>query len=294
MKRSILLSIGSLLGWQLSGGVAAVPRGRSPFGIRHGHGVDRIATPPPSSSMSRLQSVTANGPADRSIIAASCRGGECSDSNPALFAKIGFGAAVETGLMYALANLAVRANSSGYSKVVVRSFQAVALLAIIFGSASFGSLVDMGMSAASRQALDPNQIPGDADWYANLKKPSWNPPGWLFPIMWLIVSKPTQFMAVWKLITQSYGKDLSLPLLVYCAHLSLGDAWNKVFFGLECTGRGLAVILSFWSVLLGSAYLFYGVDEVAGLLMVPTSLWVTVATALNWSIYLNNKGTCDA
>ena len=156
MKRSILLSIGSLLGWQLSGGLAAVPRRRSPFGIRHG--VDRIATPPSSSSMSRLQSVTANGPADRSIIAASCRGGECSDSNPALFAKIGFGAAVETSLMYALANLAVRANSSGY-KVVVRSFQAVALLAIVFDSASFGPLRIpwyMGMSAATRQAL---QIP---------------------------------------------------------------------------------------------------------------------------------------
>ena len=118
--------------------------------------------------------------------------------------------------------------------------------------------------------------------------------GWLFPIMWLIVSKPTQFAAVWKLITQSSDKDLSVPLLAYCAHLSLGDAWNKVFFGLECTGRGLAVILTFWSVLLLSAYLFYGVDQSAGLLLVPTSLWVTVATALNWSIYVLNKGNCDA
>ena len=112
--------------------------------------------------------------------------------------------------------------------------------------------------------------------------------------MWLIVSKPTQFAAVWKLITQHSDRDLSVPLLAYCAHLSLGDAWNKVFFGLECTGRGLAVILTFWSVLLLSAYLFYGVDQSAGLLLVPTSLWVTVATALNWSIYDLNKGNCDA
>ena len=66
--------------------------------------------------------------------------------------------------------------------------------------------------------------------------------------MWLIVSKPTQFMAVWKLITQQADKDsLAIPLLVYVTHLSLGDAWNKVFFGLECTGRGLVVILAFWS-----------------------------------------------
>ena len=137
-------------------------------------------------------------------------------------------------------------------------------------------------------------LQGDADWYANLKKPSWNPPGWLFPIMWLIVSKPTQFMAVYKLVTQSYEKDLTLPLAVYCGHLSLGDAWNKVFFGLECTGRGAAVISTFWSVLLLSVYLFYGVDQYAGFLLVPTFLWVTVAAALNWSIYLSNKDDgCD-
>jgi len=112
--------------------------------------------------------------------------------------------------------------------------------------------------------------------------------------MWLIVSKPTQFMAVWKLITQQADKDnLAIPLLVYVTHLSLGDAWNKVFFGLECTGRGLVVILTFWSVLLTSAYLFYNIDQAAGLLMLPTVAWVSVATALQWSIYnLNKDNTC--
>jgi len=108
--------------------------------------------------------------------------------------------------------------------------------------------------------------------------------GWLFPIMWLIISKPTQFAAVWKLITQHSEKDLSIPLLVYCGHLALGDSWNKVFFGLECTGRGVVVIGTFWSVLWLSAYLFYQVDQTAGLLMMPTCLWVTVAASLNLSI----------
>lgn len=115
--------------------------------------------------------------------------------------------------------------------------------------------------------------------------------GWLFPIMWLIVSKPTQFMAVSKLLatsTRSNNKELFIPLLAYCTHLSLGDAWNKVFFGLECTGRGLAVIFTFWSALWICAYLFYREDQIAGILLLPTCLWVTVATALNWSINLLN------
>lgn len=116
--------------------------------------------------------------------------------------------------------------------------------------------------------------------------------GWLFPIMWLVVSKPTQYMAVSKLLAADAAtpprKELSIALLAYCTHLSLGDAWNKVFFGLECTGRGLAVIVAFWSVLWLSAYLFLRVDKMAGLLLLPTCLWVTVAAALNWSIYILN------
>ncbi|KAL3756116.1 hypothetical protein ACHAWU_005620 [Discostella pseudostelligera] len=225
------------------------------------------------------------------------RGGACSDSTPRLFAKIALGAAVETSLMYALIDLIITLKSnnrhSGNSTAMIAIFQTIVLLSIIFGSSTFGAIVDRGLSAATKQILDPNQIPGDANWYANLKKPRWNPPGWLFPIMWLIISKPTQFMAVTKLLAAASSntnkKELSIPLLAYCTHLSLGDAWNKVFFGLECTGRGLAVIFTFWSALWLCAYLFGRKDRIAGLLLLPTCLWVTVATILNWSIYRLNR-----
>ncbi|KAL7553499.1 hypothetical protein ACHAWF_018037 [Thalassiosira exigua] len=284
MKKHGTLILGALLGLLTSDGAAAI-RGRSRFGVRGSRPVGTTRDVVARRKVATPSFGVASGGTRRPVP----RGGACSDSTPELFAKVALGAAVEAGLMYGLARYAVKVNAMDYSKVVARSIQAGVLLLIIFGSASFGAIVDNGLSAASKQVLDPNTIPGDEDWYANLKKPSWNPPGWLFPIMWLVVSKPTQFMAVWKLITQSYEKDLSIPLAVYCSHLALGDAWNKVFFGLECTGRGLAVILTFWSVLLLSAYLFYGVDKYAGLLLLPTSAWVTVATALNWSFTISTN-----
>ncbi|KAL7532076.1 hypothetical protein ACHAXR_004413 [Thalassiosira sp. AJA248-18] len=284
MKRSTQF-LGSLLWVLLSNeGVAAIHKGKhTSIGNNRPQFGRRIAAETPFGTI-----------IDRNHQSISCRGGACSDSTPALFMKIASSAAVETGLMFSLFSYAVKANTMGYSTAIARSIQAAVLLLVIFGSASFGAIVDNGLSAATKQVLDPNQIPGDADWYKNLKKPRWNPPGWIFPIMWLIISKPTQFMAVWKLITQNYEKDLSIPLAVYCGHLSLGDAWNKVFFGLECTGRGLAVIYAFWSALLLSAYLFYKTDQYAGLLLLPTCMWVTVATALNWSIYLLNKDDSEA
>ena len=51
------------------------------------------------------------------------------------------------------------------------------------------------------------------------------------------------------------------------------------------------MITVFYGALLASAYLFSLVDPVAGLLMVPTCLWVTIAAALNWSIYFRLGGT---
>jgi tryptophan-rich sensory protein len=170
------------------------------------------------------------------------RGGACSDSTPALFGKVASSGAVETFLMYKL--LAFGAQLDASKSPATKIIQALLALAVVFGSSYFGQLIDNGMSAATRQVLAPNEIPGDANWYSNLKKPAWNPPGWVFPIMWLIVSKPTQFVAIWKLMTSASKKDLTLPFLVYCAHLSLGDAWNKVFFGLVSDLMCLSLIVS--------------------------------------------------
>jgi len=251
-----------------------------------------------SSSLAVKKDINRNAKSDSnnlviSSAALSYRGGACSDSTLSLLSKVGLGTIVEAILLFATTQFAACSETLlNFDQLSLTRFvQVIELLCVIFGSSQFGAIVDSGLSAATKQFLDPNTIPGDADWYANLKKPFWNPPGWLFPIMWLIVSKPTQFMAVYKLITQhsDKGKELSIALAVYVTHLSLGDAWNKVFFGLECTGRGLVVICTFLSMLLFSAKLFYDIDEAAGLLMLPTCAWVTVATLLNGSIYFKNK-----
>ena len=229
-------------------------------------------------------------------------GGACADSDKSLFAKLGASAVLETMLMV-LTLVGSAAMSDRFPDVIPSIFnlpvtQLVAAFCIIFASSFFGSFVDDKVNAATNQVLAPNVIPGNSEkWYASLKKPSWNPPGYMFPIMWLLVSKPTQLCAVSRIL--KYGSSFvdgrtELPLgvlAVYCFHLALGDTWNKVFFGLQCPGRGSAVISMFLGCLLVSTLLFYNLDETAGYYMLPTCGWVTVATALQWNIYLNNKPT---
>jgi tryptophan-rich sensory protein len=169
--------------------------------------------------------------------------------------------------------------------------QWIALIFVIFSSNTMKSWVSVSgsISTATKQPLKPDKVPGDQAWYTNLKKPWFNPPGWVFPIMWLIVSKPTQLIAVSKIVKSDVAKKHWPVLAVYCTHLSLGDAWNEVFFGSQRIGLGVAVIYTFFGLLLTSAALFFGIDETAGKLMLPTCAWVLLATCLNLSIYIQNK-----
>ncbi|CAJ1947911.1 unnamed protein product [Cylindrotheca closterium] len=206
------------------------------------------------------------------------------------FAKVFIGTTVESVLMHQVLLFAFGLSNEFKDKTFASVVQFLLIFSVVFGSSTYGAVIDNGLSAATQQFLSPNEVPGDSDWYSKLQKPSWNPPGWVFPIMWLIISKPTQFVALWKLkemkMTMTGSEDLAL--LVYCIHLSLGDAWNKIFFGLQQIKVGVVVISAFWTLLLASTYFFYAINPSAGLFMVPTCLWVTVAASLNWSIYMQN------
>jgi benzodiazapine receptor len=230
---------------------------------------------------------------------ASNKGPVCSDSNQELLVKTAILAALESaGLLLVIAG-------SGYLAPTVSEWmqklnlpssinelaiiQWIALVFVIFSSSTMKTWIQGGVSTATNQALNPNVVPGDQAWYANLKKPWFNPPGWVFPIMWLIVSKPTQLVAASKILKSDVSNKYWPVLAVYCAHLSLGDAWNEVFFGCQRIGLGAVVICTFFGLLVTSAALFYNVDEMAGKFMLPTCAWVFVATALNLSIYIQNK-----
>ena len=148
MKCSVVF-IGTLIGCLLSnnGGVSAKPS----FGLR------RINN---NLSSKLLQKETHDVSNNRqSIIAITIpRGGACSDSSIELFAKIGVGTAVEAILMFlALDKFAL--NLKLGDPHLTRLVQVVALLSVIFASSVYGSVVDSGLSAASKQFLDPNEIP---------------------------------------------------------------------------------------------------------------------------------------
>lgn len=252
----------------------------------------------PSLAFLTKRSIGSNVKALDAITIAIPRGGACSDSDPALFAKIGTTTIFESmalfGILWSSIQIAASKNYPTWVPRVMNQplVELLASFLVIFGSSFVGAILDGGLSAATNQALKPNQVLGDPDWYANLSKPSWTPPGYFIAIMWVIVSKPTQLCALSRMLKfgiKSDSKASFLALAVYTTHLAFGDAWNKVFFGLECIGQGVPTITAMISALFYSAYLFYKIDKTAGYYMLPTCGWVTVASALQYSIYFRNK-----
>jgi hypothetical protein len=174
-----------------------------------------------------------------SIINTVPRGGACSDSDSALFAKITTTTIAESVVLLGVLLTSVKLSETTFpgSSMIPSIYnlpllELIASFMVIFGSSFFGALVDGSLSAATNQALNPSKVLGDPNWYANLKKPTWNPPGWIFPIMWLLISKPTQLSAVSRILKYGNGTGGAvtssttshlLALFVYTTHLALGD-----------------------------------------------------------------------
>jgi translocator protein len=129
-----------------------------------------------------------------------------------------------------------------------------------------------------------------ATFFQSLNKPSWIPPDWAFPAAWFTLWA-LQIAAVVRLV--ALEKDLGGrrgALVLLGAQFVASIAWQAVIFG---PGRLLfaALWLSLvWVLVVASTVAALRVDRNAGFLIAPTIAWVSVATALGWTLYRLNPG----
>ncbi len=147
------------------------------------------------------------------------------------------------------------------------------------------ALIGWLLLSFSAAALGGLFMPGE--WYAGLKKPSWNPPNWIFGPVWtaLYAMMAVAAWLVWKRGGfASQGAALSLFLL----QLLLNALWSPLCFGAKNLGFGLADIVFLWLALTATVIAFYRAYRLAGALLVPYLAWVTFAGALNFTLWRLN------
>lgn len=135
-------------------------------------------------------------------------------------------------------------------------------------------------------ATDPQST-----WYTSLNKPKWQPPGWLFPIVWtaLYTDIAVTSAAVLKDLDASdqpeAERDFRTALIV---NLLLNQAWSWVFFKARKLPEGtvVAALLAASSIDLSRRAGATGRGK--GLALAPYAAWCSFATVLTAELARRN------
>ncbi|MTH98807.1 TspO/MBR family protein [Roseibium sp. RKSG952] len=127
-------------------------------------------------------------------------------------------------------------------------------------------------------------------WYQSLKRPSWTPPNWAFPVVWTILYVMIA-VSGW-LVWSSAGWGAALVL--WGVQLILNAAWSWLFFGLRRMDVAFADACAMLLAIIVYIFAAWQISVAAALLFVPYALWVSVAALLNLSVWrLNPEEVAD-
>lgn len=117
--------------------------------------------------------------------------------------------------------------------------------------------------------------------YAQLMRPAWAPPGWLFGPVWTLLYT-MMGVAAW-LVWRAHGfRGAGTALLLYVLQLLANALWTWLFFQWRQGALAFAEIVVLWLVLLATVLAFRRLNSWAGLLLLPYVAWVSFAGALTY------------
>lgn len=139
-------------------------------------------------------------------------------------------------------------------------------------------LMACGAAAATGSLFKPGA------WYEGLNKPVWTPRKWMFPVIWTLLYIAIAYAGARVAMRADSGQALAL----WSLQIALNTLWTPVFFGAHRIRAGMIVIAILWLAVAAMMGNFLTLDLIAGLLVAPYLIWVTIAASLNFWIWRNN------
>ncbi len=124
-------------------------------------------------------------------------------------------------------------------------------------------------------------------WYRALRKPSWNPPNWLFGPAWTLILGLAAWAGVLAWTNAGPGGHIVIGVL-FAINIVFHMLWSPLFFNLERPDWALIEVPFLW---LSIVALMIGVARYSGLaaaLLAPYLAWVAFAAVLNLVIVRMN------
>ncbi|OGZ34582.1 MAG: TspO protein [Candidatus Portnoybacteria bacterium RBG_19FT_COMBO_36_7] len=131
-------------------------------------------------------------------------------------------------------------------------------------------------------------LPAISTWYTTLLKPGFNPPNWIFAPVWtlLFLLMGISLYLIWNRGLRD--KETKKAIFIFGVQLILNMIWSVLFFGLQSPLYAFIEIIILWFAILLTIISFYKIFKAAAYLLLPYILWVTFASALNFSILILN------
>jgi tryptophan-rich sensory protein len=122
------------------------------------------------------------------------------------------------------------------------------------------------------------------DWYINLNKAPWTPPGWVFGVAW------TTIMICFSIyLGKLFSTETKKPLkAIFLIQFILNVSWNFIFFNQHMILLGLINITLLTSLLF---IYFFKLSKRLGYykyFILPYMIWLCIATSLNLYILIHN------
>ena len=121
-------------------------------------------------------------------------------------------------------------------------------------------------------------------WYRDLRKPTWNPPNWVFGPAWTAILGLAAWSGVLAWTHASSSSERVRILVLFGINIVLHMLWSPLFFNLRRPDWALLEVpflgLSIVALMFGLAPL----SSASSWLLAPYLLWVTFAAFLNLTI----------
>ncbi|MGY6547606.1 MAG: tryptophan-rich sensory protein TspO [Roseinatronobacter sp.] len=139
-------------------------------------------------------------------------------------------------------------------------------------------LAACGAAGATGAMFEPDT------WYRDLDKPRWTPPGFVFPVVWMSLYIGMSYAAM--RVAQIDGSQQALAF--WAAQIAFNTLWSPVFFGLKRMRAAMIILCFLWAFVAATMVSFWALDPIAGMIFAPYLVWVTIAGALNLSVWQRN------
>jgi benzodiazapine receptor len=126
-------------------------------------------------------------------------------------------------------------------------------------------------------------------WYHALRRPSWQPPDWLFGPAWTVILGMASLSLYLGLRNSPDRNERLVTIGVFVLNGVLNVLWSPLFFKLRRPDWALAEVPLLWLSILLPMILLWARSWGGSLLLVPYIGWVTFAAVLNLTIVRLNR-----